>query len=71
MDLTESLFTNEQNVIDWLADLNQHYIQKEGSAGFGHRATAEHVARLLFFATGRNFEVRQIIPTPTRPSRYK
>lgn len=63
----ESLFTSEQNVIDWIADLDRKYIEETGTAGLGHARTQEHVKRILYFATGNEFEVRQVIPPPTHP----
>lgn len=59
----------EQAVIDWLSRLTAHYTRMTGTAGLGRARTQEHVARLLYFATGSQFEVRQVIPPPTHPRR--
>lgn len=67
--LPSDVARTEQTVIDWLADLNQHYTRATDSAKNGQEKTREHVSRLLYFATGREHEVREVIPMPTHSRR--
>lgn len=65
--LPADIARNEQQVIDWLADLTAHYTRMTGTAELGRAKTREHASRLLYFATGCQFEVRQVIPPPSHP----
>lgn len=67
LPLPADIAKQEQAVIDWLSRLTAHYTRMTGTAGLGRARTQEHVARLLYFATGSQFEVRQVIPPPTHP----
>lgn len=57
----------EQDVIDWLADAFQDHMAADETAVIAARRMADRAQNLLYFATGRHFEVRQVIPNPTQP----
>lgn len=63
---------SDTEIIDTLADRYYNLTDEcGGAAGLARARLAAEVAQYLYYATGREFRVTQVIPEPTHPTRVR